>query len=552
MVKNLGAAMAVVLALVVGILKGPANKVSLELLDMLDRQLDKLQGGYEHNLNSEYLKGMFAPVDSELPDGAGQEATLVYGALPVDLKGVHLQNGPNPWAPPTKRHHVFDGDGMLRSLRFKDGRAVLHTAWMKTRRLLVEQERGAPYFKRIGELSGLLGLVKIFFLDKGRQVGVPALEEGPANTHFVELSDGRLWALNEGSLPFEFRLAEDGGINSVGYETMQGRLDYPVSAHPKVDSRTGETIFHGYHATGGPAGEGFLHYGRLDSKGELLSYFGVNATGGSFSHDIILTENFAVLIDSSIRFTPDRVLKGTSPFVFKKEHQTLLAVVPRHATSASEVIWVETPQPLAWVHPLHGWEEEEGRVLVLWAPTGFADDKETGVLEGCCSLWYMTELRVDIQKGKVLELKIVDEGAKHSGEFGRIRDDRVGTGFVRYGYTALQGDPSKDFDFAGITKWDMKEKRVVKDILHPAGWIGGEPHFIPSPESSSQGGDSSDDGYLGVYLYSANSTEFALYDARSFANEPVARLRLPFRVPLGFHGGWLSEEHFRKHLALRA
>lgn len=42
-----------------------------------------------------------------------------------------------------------------------------------------------------------------------------------------------------------------------------------------------------------------------------------------------------------------------------------------------------------------------------------------------------------------------------------------------------------------------------------------------------------DDGYLALYLYDAatNGSEFVVYDARSFSEKPVARVRLPQRVP---------------------
>ncbi|MGH7896969.1 MAG: carotenoid oxygenase family protein, partial [Candidatus Binatia bacterium] len=31
-----------------------------------------------------------------------------------------------------------------------------------------------------------------------------------------------------------------------------------------------------------------------------------------------------------------------------------------------------------------------------------------------------------------------------------------------------------------------------------------------------------------------------ILDARDFTGEPLARVRLPHRVPYGFHGNWLA------------
>jgi len=85
----------------------------------------------------------------------------------------------------------------------------------------------------------------------------------------------------------------------------------------------------------------------------------------------------------------------------------------------------------------------------------------------------------------------------------------------------------------------------------PTGWIGGEPVFIPKAKPS---GDASDDGYIANFLYSLESdrTDFVLYDARTFSGTPAVRLRMPKRVPVGFHGSWLEEEHLQRHLARHA
>lgn len=549
--KGSGSLLAAALALGLGVLKGPANPVSLELLDLLDRLLDKAQGGLEYNLNeNKYFQGIFAPTKEELPDGPGLELQVVEGALPKELEGVFLRIGPNPWAEPTKRHHVFDGDGMLHTVRLRGGKAFYHNAYLRTERLNYEQSLGRAYLPRIGELHGPIGLVKalVTLERKTELAGIPALQGGQANTAMVALPDGRLWALNEGNVPFEFQLTNEGGLASVGFETAQGQLDYPVSAHPKVDVASGDVVFHGYSFKGGDDQSTFLKFGRFDAKGKLQNFFALNATGASFSHDMLLSEHYAVVIDSSVRFSPKEVVQGGSAFTFDPAHKAKLAVVPRNASSLAEVTWFECPEGLAWVHPLHAWEERAGRELVLWAPLGFESARKGGVLEGCCDLWQMSELRLDLQEGK-MAIKKIDPEAKHHGEFSRLRDDLTATGFARFGYTSLANATSmEDFDFIGFTKWDMKEKKVAAEILSPRGWLVGEPIFLPRPKAS---GDPSDDGFLASFLYGPHedSTDFVLYDARTFSQTPVVRLRVPRRVPVGFHGGWLGEAALQRHLA---
>ncbi len=46
-----------------------------------------------------------------------------------------------------------------------------------------------------------------------------------------------------------------------------------------------------------------------------------------------------------------------------------------------------------------------------------------------------------------------------------------------------------------------------------------------------------DDGYLLTYVHDTklDISHFVVYDARTFDSEPLARVKLPQRVPYGFH-----------------
>jgi len=61
----------------------------------------------------------------------------------------------------------------------------------------------------------------------------------------------------------------------------------------------------------------------------------------------------------------------------------------------------------------------------------------------------------------------------------------------------------------------------------------------PDPEGSNE-----DDGWLVCFVSDRSTlqTELVMLDARDVAAAPVARVKLPRRVPFGFHGSWLPEE----------
>ena len=55
-----------------------------------------------------------------------------------------------------------------------------------------------------------------------------------------------------------------------------------------------------------------------------------------------------------------------------------------------------------------------------------------------------------------------------------------------------------------------------------------------------------DDGYLATYVYdsASDSSDFVVYDAKTCSEKPVASVRLPQRVPYGFHGMHINAAQF--------
>ena len=77
-----------------------------------------------------YLSGTMAPVADEIT----AYDLPVTGALPAELEGRWLRNGPNPLSEVDAGiHHWFLGDGMVHGVRLRDGRAE----WYRNRWILI-------------------------------------------------------------------------------------------------------------------------------------------------------------------------------------------------------------------------------------------------------------------------------------------------------------------------------------------------------------------------------------------------------------------------------
>jgi carotenoid cleavage dioxygenase len=59
-----------------------------------------------------------------------------------------------------------------------------------------------------------------------------------------------------------------------------------------------------------------------------------------------------------------------------------------------------------------------------------------------------------------------------------------------------------------------------------------------------------DDGFLLVYVYSAEEdiSYLHIYDAATMDPTPLAAVRLPQRVPYGFHGTWVTAKQLREQV----
>jgi 9-cis-epoxycarotenoid dioxygenase len=504
-------------------------------LQKIDRFLTRLQKPQEHLANHLYLKDNYAPVSDIY---VNEPVTVVKGAIPPKLRGMFCRNGPNP-VHSNRMYHWFDGDAMLHNLRFcEDGRAFYTNQYVPCPRYQVEQEMGEDFFPTLGEYTGILGFMKILIgptmvkQKLGKNYGITALSP---NTNTL-MHRNKFYCLNEGNVPFECKILDDGRLEAVGFEFFDDVLDYPVSAHPRIDDN-GDLLFHSYTtAPESLARDGTMKVGRFSAEtGKVENYFSpTNKTHISFAHNLLFTKSHMIVYDCSVHFDAAAMFNGGSFFRTNPDYNLLFGVMPKTATSADNVTWFDTGAPGGIVHPLNSWEEEDG-TIVIWTP--FCDnlivDLETEEINKFC----MVEFRLNPKTGEVTK-ELIDDSVNI--EFCVV--PKMGS-FVRFGYTAIQ-DPSTpgEGSFAGFCVWDMLERKLHSKVLYDG--YGGEPTIIV--ESSSEDDKNAGRVYVGVYVQKGDDTYFDLYDGET--TELVAKLKMPARVPYGFHGLYITGDELRNHI----
>ena len=120
----------------------------------------------------------------------------------------------------------------------------------------------------------------------------------------------------------------------------------------------------------------------------------------------------------------------------------------------------------------------------------------------------------------------------------------------RYGFSAIFGDTG---DFIGYAKWDLVSRCLHSTIYYPQNVMGGEPMLLRA-KSQTDGNGEEEVVYVGSYVYNEleHQSSFLLFHGET--NEQVCRLKMPSRVPFGFHGQFFSGDelasHFQYHKAL--
>jgi carotenoid cleavage oxygenase len=445
-------------------------------------------------VENRYLVGNFAPVKDELT----VTDLPIEGAIPTELSGRLLRNGPNPIAPDPAAYHWFIGDGMLHAVELRDGKAASYrNRWVRT-----------------DQAIELLGDDPI----PGQPADVFPAGSSVANTHVVSHA-GKIFALVEVCLPTQVRP----DLSTVGRYDFGGRLRSPMTAHPKMDPVTGEMLFFGYDIFGPP----WLRYHVVNSDGELVRSEDIDIKGPSMVHDFAITERNVVFLDLPVVFDFDLVGKRPFPAEWKPDYGARVGVMPRDGGNA-DVRWFDVE--LCYVfHPLNAFDDDGSVVIdVARHPKMFATDIY-GPAEQPPTLDRWT---IDLGAGKVIEERLDDRPQ----EFPRVSDGVVGRRH-RYGYAAHFGIDDSGIQFGGLLKHDLDTGNSEARTFGP-GTHAGEGVFVAASDDAGE-----EEGWVlsVVYDQGRDASDLVVLDATDFTGSPVATVHLPQRVPFGFHGSWVPD-----------
>ena len=437
-----------------------------------------------------FLTGLHAPMSEELTI----EDLSVAGTIPAALDGRYLRIGPNPMEADPARYHWFVGDGMIHGLRIENGRALWYrNRWVRSE--AVSQALGEP-----------------------RTEG-PRRFFDTVNTNILGFAGRTLGLVEAGSTPVE--IGET--LETLRYTDFDGTLNGSFAAHPHVDPMTGEMHSICYDGSNPAA----IRYVVVTGEGKVRREVEIPVEHGPMIHDCAITKRFAIILDLPVTFSMETAMAGHPfPYRWNPSHAARVGLLPREG-EAADILWCPV-DPCYVFHAVNAYDAPDGTVIldVVVHDRMFSDSK-AGPDSKRTGLERWT---VDPQ-ARTVERRTVDSTPQ---EFPRPDERRFGLPY-RYAYTmTLTGA----FLGAGLLKHDLETgARQVHDFgpgRHPGEFV-----FVPAHAEAGE-----DEGWLiGLVIDAeAQTTDLVILDARDFEGEPQASIRLPHRVPPGFHGNWVPSE----------
>ena len=244
----------------------------------------------------------------------------VIGEIPKDLEGVYIRNTENQVHEPLGRFHPFDGDGMLHSITFQNGSADYRNRFIQTDGFQVEQK-----FKK-SKWAGLM-----------ERPGTSELPGWGAQGCLKDTSSTDVVVHNGKVLTTFYQCGNGYSMDPLTLDPA-GKVDWApidgISAHTKVDLKTGELLFFNYSKQAP-----YMHYGVVDHNDNLKHYTPIPLPGPRLPHDMAFTENYSILNDLPLFWDSEMLKRGIHA---TKLHDlpSRFAVIPRYGTE-KDIKWFE-------------------------------------------------------------------------------------------------------------------------------------------------------------------------------------------------------------------
>jgi carotenoid cleavage dioxygenase-like enzyme len=449
----------------------------------------------------------------------------VDGKLPSDLKGAFYRVGPDYQYPPAPGNIPFDGEGHVSMFRFHNGRVDYKSRYVRNERYLAQEKAGRLLFP----------MYRNPYMD---DPSVKGLSRSTANTHVINHKN-LLLALKEDSPPSALDLLTLETVEPTF--TFGGQLPSKTfTAHPKVDSETGDIVAFGYEATG--HGSDDVSIFQINRQGEVTWKTMIKVPYVGMLHDFAVTQKYVVFYVIPLAIDEEQMKRGGIHWSWDSTKPTYFGVL-RRGGNGKDLRWFKGPERSA-THVMGAFNDGD-RVYVdvemsQYNPFAFMPMRDGSKWDPVKGASRITRLSVDLSKKNVKSYNMEVMYPHHLGALPR-QDDRYNTVPYRVGFLPCPDPNPTDPSKRPSSCYARFEHDTRKTGLYkaPDGFTLAECCFAPKSKNAAEG-----EGYLMGVATSAveNRSELVILDAQRLEDGPVATVKLPIRAVGQIHGWWVPQD----------
>ena len=466
-----------------------------------------------------------APFDSFRAECDIQDCE-VEGQIPADLDGAFYRVGPDFQYRPFMPNIPFDGEGHVAMFRFANGHVDFRTRYVRTQRFKAQS----------AARRALFGTYRNPHSD---EPSVSKLSRGTANTN-VFFHAGKFFALKEDSPPV---VMDPRTLETLDdYYTFNGKLkSQTFTAHPKIDSQTGEMLGFGYEAKGEATTDVAVY--AISPKGEITWEAWIKVPYAGMLHDFAVTDRYVAFLVLPMATNVEQMLKGGVHFAWDSSLPTWFGIM-RRGGDGKDLRWFKGPERCA-THVMGAFSDGD-RVFVDMDMAHknqfpFFPNLRGEPFDPVGSMGRLTRLSVDLSKQSPdYDMEVL---FPHVGVLPR-QDDRYHTAHYRYGFMpTLDLERPLDPRLAGLpyrpnncyTRFDQQTHQASTFFVGDSSSLQ-ECIFVPRRKGAPEG-----DGYLvGITNRMLEGrSDLLLIDTDDMEEGPIATVKLPFKLNAGIHGVWI-------------
>jgi all-trans-8'-apo-beta-carotenal 15,15'-oxygenase len=453
----------------------------------------------------------------------------IEGEIPAELEGTFFRNGPGLLdIGEMQIQHPFDGDGMISSITFKNGRAHYRNRFVRTEGYVKEQAAGKILYRGVFGTQKPGGWLANAFDFRIKNI---------ANTSIIYWG-GKLLSLWEAAEPHRL---DPKTLETMGIDYLDGILEPgdAFAAHPWIDPDCqfddGNPCLVNFSIK--PGLSSTINIFEFSPSGALLRRHSHSVPGFAFIHDFAITPNYCIFFQNPVTFNPIPFalgLQGAGECVqFQPKQPTKVVIIPRKPPYKGMKI-IETDAGFVFHHA-----------------NAFEKDKQTICLDSICyeslpqvetgdnfkevdfdalkpgQLWrFEMDLETETIQQEMIESRCCEFPALHPDSIGRD---------YRYLYLGAAHKSEGNAPLQAILKLDLETKERKLWSAAPRGYVS-EPVFVPKPEAEAK-----DEGWVLTVVYDASHhrSDIVILDGQTL--DVVARLHLKHHIPYGLHGSWTEE-----------